>query len=69
MFWTILEEIAAREGNSFAKFITILRDEFLQFHGEVSNLASLLLCSCLLTSLPEPIDVVKSAVVVTALLG
>ncbi len=48
VFWTILEEIAAREGNSVAKFITTLHDEVLQFHGEVSNLASLLRCSCLL---------------------
>lgn len=47
-FWSILEEIAAREGTSVAKFVTSLHDEVLQHHGEVQNLASLLRCSCLL---------------------
>lgn len=48
VFWTIIEEIAAKEGNSVAKFITTLHDEVLMHHGDVSNLASLLRCSCLL---------------------
>ena len=48
VFWTILEEIAAKEGNSVARFITTLHDEVLMHHGDVSNLASLLRCSCLL---------------------
>ena len=48
VFWTILEEIAAKEGNSVARFITTLHDEVLLHHGDVSNLASLLRCSCLL---------------------
>lgn len=47
-FWVILEDIAAREGTSVAKFITTLHDEVLLHHGEVQNLASLLRCSCLL---------------------
>ena len=47
VFWTILEEIAAREGSSVAKFVTTLHDEVLQHYGELSNLASLLRCSCL----------------------
>lgn len=47
-FWSILEEIACREGSSVAKFITTLHDEVLLHHGEVQNLASLLRCSCLL---------------------
>ena len=47
-FWAILEDIAAREGSSVAKFITTLHDEVLLHHGDVHNLASLLRCSCLL---------------------
>lgn len=47
-FWTILEEIAAREGLSVAKFVGTLHDEVVALHGEVQNLASLLRCSCLL---------------------
>lgn len=47
-FWTILAEIAVREGTSVAKFITTLHDEVLQHHGQVQNLASLLRCSCVL---------------------
>ena len=48
VFWTILEDIATKEGNSVARFITTLHDEVLLHHGDVSNLASLLRCSCLL---------------------
>lgn len=48
VFWNILEEIAAKEDASVAKFITTLHDEVLMHHGEVQNLASLLRCSCLL---------------------
>ncbi|WP_029005694.1 ribbon-helix-helix domain-containing protein [Azorhizobium doebereinerae] len=47
-FWRILDDIAASEGTSVAKFITTLHDEVLLCHGEVQNLASLLRCSCLL---------------------
>jgi predicted DNA-binding ribbon-helix-helix protein len=47
-FWSILEDIAAREGSSVAKFVTTLHDEVLLYHGDVQNLASLLRCSCLL---------------------
>jgi len=48
VFWGILEEIAAKEGSSVAKFVTTLYDEVLLHHGEVNNVASLLRCSCLL---------------------
>ncbi len=48
IFWTILEEIAAREGRSVANFVTTLHDEVLHHHGDLHNLASLLRCSCLL---------------------
>jgi predicted DNA-binding ribbon-helix-helix protein len=48
VFWHILEEIAAREGSTVAKFITKLHDEVMQHHNELSNIASLLRCSCLI---------------------
>lgn len=47
-FWSILEEIAACEGTSVAKFVTSLHDEVLAHQGEVQNLASLLRCSCVI---------------------
>ena len=47
-FWDTLEEIAAKEGMSLAKFLTTLHDEVLDHHGEVKNFASLLRCSCLI---------------------
>ncbi|MFC5067343.1 ribbon-helix-helix domain-containing protein [Flaviflagellibacter deserti] len=48
VFWTILEEMAAREGLSVGKFVTKLHDEVLEHHGELSNIASLLRCSCVI---------------------
>ncbi len=47
-FWDTLEEIAAKEGMSLAKFLTTLHSEVLDHHGEVRNFASLLRCSCLI---------------------
>ncbi|NPU11182.1 ribbon-helix-helix domain-containing protein [Bradyrhizobium sp. 83002] len=47
-FWDTLEEIAAKEGMSLAKFVTTLYAEVLDHHGEVKNFASLLRCSCLI---------------------
>ena len=47
-FWDTLEEIAAKEGMSLAKFLTTLHDEVLDHYGEVKNFASLLRCSCLI---------------------
>ena len=47
-FWDTLEEIAAKEGMSLAKFLTKLHNEVLDHHGEVNNFASLLRCSCLI---------------------
>ena len=47
-FWAILDEIAAREQMSLAKFLTKLHDEVLELRGEVTNFASLLRCTCLL---------------------
>lgn len=47
-FWDTLEEIAATQHMSVAKFLTTLHDEVLDHHGEVKNFASLLRCSCLI---------------------
>jgi predicted DNA-binding ribbon-helix-helix protein len=47
-FWDTLEEIAATQTMSLAKFLTTLHDEVLDHHGEVRNFASLLRCSCLI---------------------
>ena len=47
-FWDTLEEIAAKEGMSVAKFVTTLYGEVLDHHGEVNNFASLLRCCCLI---------------------
>jgi predicted DNA-binding ribbon-helix-helix protein len=47
-FWDTLEEIAATQNMSLAKFLTTLHDEVLDHNGEVKNFASLLRCSCLI---------------------
>src|ERR1700761_5432825 len=47
-FWETLEEIAAKEDMSLAKFLTKLHSEVLDHHGAVHNFASLLRCSCLI---------------------
>lgn len=41
-FWDTLEEIAAKEGMSVAKFVTTLYGEVLDHHGEVNNSAAVL---------------------------
>lgn len=46
-FWEVLEEIAAAEGTTVARFIATLHDEVLASSEELSNLASLLRVSCL----------------------
>jgi predicted DNA-binding ribbon-helix-helix protein len=38
-FWDNLEEMAAEEGTSLAKFLASLHDEVLNHHGEVRNFA------------------------------
>jgi predicted DNA-binding ribbon-helix-helix protein len=48
IFWQILEEIAAREAVSLAKFVSKLHDEVMLTHGEARNFASLLRCCCLI---------------------
>lgn len=46
-FWSMLEEIAAGQGMSLARFVSTLHDEVVELHGEVANFASLLRCTCL----------------------
>jgi predicted DNA-binding ribbon-helix-helix protein len=46
-FWTILDEIAATQGVSLAKFLTILHDEVLENVEKDTNFTSLLRCACL----------------------
>ncbi|WP_414833076.1 ribbon-helix-helix domain-containing protein [Afifella sp. YEN Y35] len=46
-FWQVLEELAAEQGFSLAKFLTTLHDEVLALHGEARNFSSLLRCTCL----------------------
>lgn len=47
-FWDILEDIAAAEGSTVARFASALHDEVLERRGEVGNFASLLRVTCLL---------------------
>ena len=47
-FWDTLEEIAAKEETSVAKFLTTMHNEVLDRHGKLNNFASLLRCSCLI---------------------
>lgn len=45
-FWEILDEIAAQQDMTTPRFLSVLYDEVLELHGEVSNFASLLRVSC-----------------------
>jgi len=45
-FWEILDAIAAEEGMSTARFLTVLHDEVLELRGKVENFASLLRVVC-----------------------
>ena len=46
-FWQILEEIAAEQGVSLARFLTTLHDEVLETVDKSANITSLLRCACL----------------------
>jgi len=46
-FWDTLEEIAASEGLSVARFCVVLHDEMMERHGAIGNFASLLRVTCL----------------------
>lgn len=47
-FWVLIDEIAADQQLSTARFLSTLYDEALELHGEVPNFASMLRTSCLL---------------------
>ncbi len=47
-FWTLLDEIAAMQGMSTPKFLSVLHDEALELNAEMSNFASMLRTTCLL---------------------
>ena len=46
-FWVVLEEIAQKQEMTMGHFLSLLYEEALHTHGEISNFASLLRCSCL----------------------
>lgn len=46
-FWQVLEELAADQGMTPAKFLSTLHDEVLELHGEARNFTSHLRCACL----------------------
>ena len=46
-FWVVLEDIADAQSMPMSKFLSLLYEEALEIHGEVSNFASLLRCCCL----------------------
>jgi predicted DNA-binding ribbon-helix-helix protein len=67
-FWDTLEEIAAKQNMTLAKFVTTLHNEVLDLHGEVRNFASLLRCSCLIyRSKYAPADVPFAGAAASAL--
>lgn len=45
-FWDIIDELAAAEGLSTARFVSTLYGEVLERRGQVDNLASLLRVVC-----------------------
>lgn len=45
-YWSILDEVAAAQGMTTPRFLSVLYDEVLELHGEVRNFASLLRVSC-----------------------
>lgn len=46
-FWNTLEEIAAKEQLSLARFVTVLYDEIVEKIGGVQNFTSFLRVTCL----------------------
>ena len=46
-FWTTLEEIAAKEQLSLARFVAVLYDEIVEKIGDVQNFTSFLRVTCL----------------------
>ena len=46
-FWSTLEEIAAKEHLTLARFVTVLYDEIVEKVGDVQNFTSFLRVTCL----------------------
>lgn len=46
-FWQVLEELAADQDMTLAKFLSKLHEEVLELHGEARNFTSHLRCACL----------------------
>lgn len=46
-FWAVLDELSAVQGLATSKFLSLLYEEALETHGQISNFASLLRCCCL----------------------
>ncbi|EGU50017.1 Uncharacterized arylsulfate sulfotransferase-like protein [Vibrio nigripulchritudo ATCC 27043] len=59
-FWTIIDDIAEKQHITTGQFLSLLYDEATELHGEVSNFASLLRCSCVMY-LSQPADVINTA--------
>lgn len=47
-FWALLDEIAAGQGMTTPKFISLLYDEAIEIRGEIPNFASMLRTTCAL---------------------
>lgn len=47
LYWRALEGMAASQGMSLPRFLTVLYNEVLELHGDVRNFTSLLRCACL----------------------
>ncbi len=54
-FWEILDEMAASEGVTTPRFLSVLYDEIMELRGEVRNFASLLrvICTTYLARRPQ----------------
>ncbi len=54
-FWDILDEMAAAEGVTTPRFLSVLYDEIMELRGEVRNFASLLrvICTTYLAQRPQ----------------
>ena len=59
-FWETVDEIAAAQDMTTARFLARIHDEVEEIHGRVENFASLLRCACLLY-LQRPQTVVDAA--------
>ncbi|TVQ53453.1 MAG: DNA-binding protein [Rhodobacteraceae bacterium] len=46
-FWQVIDAIAAEEGVTSTRFLSVLHDEVMALHGEARNFSSLLRCACL----------------------